>query len=96
MGGGVFCKNVENVFFVKKVDLPSTQGALFTVSVFFILHFTYLGVYTHPTHPLPTGLRYTVELFWSIFVRVLYQLAMDKNFPLATCVLYKIQCPRSQ
>ena len=31
---GVFCK---------KVDLSSTQGALCTVSVFFILHFTYLG-----------------------------------------------------
>jgi len=30
--GGVFCK---------KVDLSSTQGALCTVSVFFILHFTY-------------------------------------------------------
>ena len=47
------------VFFGKKVDLSSTQGALCTVSVFFvILHFTYLGggVRTHPTHPLPTGL----------------------------------------
>ena len=52
--GGVFCKNgdvfvkkVENrgCFFVKKVDLSSTQGALglCTVSVFFILLFTYLG-----------------------------------------------------
>jgi len=40
----------------KKVDLSSTQGALCTVSVFFILHFTYLGVRTHPTHPLLTGL----------------------------------------
>jgi len=46
------------VFFRKKVDLSSTQGALCTVSVFFILHFTYSGggVRTHPTHPLPTGL----------------------------------------
>ena len=34
MGGGVFCK---------KVNLSSMQGALCTVSVFFILHFTYLG-----------------------------------------------------
>ena len=43
MKWGVFCK---------KVDLSSTQGALCTVSVFFILHFTYLeGVLTHPTHP---------------------------------------------
>jgi len=49
-GAGVFCK---------KVDLSSTQGALCTVSVFFILHFTYLGrgecVRTQRT-PLPTGL----------------------------------------
>ena len=45
--GGVFCK---------KVDLSSTQGALCTVSVFFILHFTYLGRCTHSTHPLPTDL----------------------------------------
>jgi len=29
------------VFFVKKVDLSSTQGTLCTLSVFFILHFTY-------------------------------------------------------
>jgi len=41
---GVFCK---------KVDLSSTQGALCTVSVFFILHFTYLGVRTHSTPPPP-------------------------------------------
>jgi len=41
------CKKVENggVFFCKKVDLSSTQGALCTVSVFFILHFTYLGTH---------------------------------------------------
>jgi len=32
--GSVFCK---------KVDLFSAQGALCTVSVFFILHFTYFG-----------------------------------------------------
>ena len=58
--GGVLLKKVENggvlvksgkygVFFVK-VDLFSTQGALCTVSVFFVLHFTYLGVRTHPKH----------------------------------------------
>jgi len=44
---GCFCKQVENgggVFF-KKMDLSSTQGALCTVSVFFILHFTYLGAH---------------------------------------------------
>jgi len=48
------------VFLVKKVDLSSTQGALCTVSVFFILHLLIWGVRTHPTHspPLPTGLAY--------------------------------------
>jgi len=56
-------------FFCKKVDLSSTQGALCTVSVFLILHFTYLGVRTHPTHPpaytgLPTCAKFAgfVEL----------------------------------
>jgi len=34
-----------------KVDLSSKQGALCTVSVFFILLFTYLGVSTHQTPP---------------------------------------------
>jgi len=52
--GGYFVKKsgkCGNVFFVK-VDLSSKQGALCTVSVFFILRFTYLGggVSTHPTH----------------------------------------------
>jgi len=37
-------------FFCKKVDFSSTQGALSTVSVFFILHFTYLGG-GHPAPP---------------------------------------------
>jgi len=48
--GVFFVKKVENgVFYCKKVDLSSTQGALCTVSVFFILHFTYLGgVRMHP------------------------------------------------
>ena len=40
--GGVFCT---------KVDLSSTQGALCTVSVFFILHFTYLGGAYAPNAP---------------------------------------------
>jgi len=31
------------VLFCKKVELCPAQGALCTVSVFFILHFTYLG-----------------------------------------------------
>ena len=40
--GGVFCKKKWKMFFfVKKVDLSSTQGTLCTLSVFFILHFTY-------------------------------------------------------
>ena len=38
-------------FFVKKVDNSSTQGALCTVSVFFILHFTYLGGAYAPNAP---------------------------------------------
>jgi len=45
------------VFFVKKVDLSSTQGALCTVSVFLILHFTYLGgAYAPNAPPAYTGL----------------------------------------
>jgi len=70
MGGCFFCKKVENgdvffvkkwkmggvkmFFFLKKVDLSSTQGALCTVSVFFNLHFYLFGggeVRTHPMHP---------------------------------------------
>ena len=69
-GGVFFCKKVENgdvffvkkwkmggvkmFFFLKKVDLSSTQGALCTVSVFFNLHFYLFGggeVRTHPMHP---------------------------------------------
>jgi len=46
--GVFFCK--------KKVDLASTQSAFCTVTVFFILHFTYLRVHTHPTHPPAYGL----------------------------------------
>jgi len=44
--GGVFCKTWKMGWcFCEKVDLSSTHGALCrpTVSVFFILHFTYLG-----------------------------------------------------
>ena len=52
---GMFCKKVENGVFCKKVDLFSTQRALCTVSVFFILHFTYLGVRAHPMHPRAYG-----------------------------------------
>jgi len=62
MGGCFLFKKVENwgcvvkseewgVFLCKKVDLFSTQGALCTVSVFFILHFTYLGGAYPPNAP---------------------------------------------
>ena len=34
------CKKVENVFFCKKVDLSSTQGAYVQYQLFF--YFTYL------------------------------------------------------
>ena len=54
MGWGLFSKKVNNGCWVcKKVGLSSTQGALCTISVFFVLHFTYWGVHTHPTHPHP-------------------------------------------
>jgi len=54
--GGVD-KKWKMVFFCKKVDLSSTQGALCTVSVFFILHyFTYSGcVRTQRTSPARVG-----------------------------------------
>jgi len=51
--------------FVTKVDLSSTQGALRTVSEFFILHVTYLGgcVCTQRTPCLRAWLVTTV---WSM------------------------------
>jgi len=60
MGGGVFfCKKSgKGGVFCKKVELSSTQGALCTVSVFFIFTFYLFGggcVRTQRT-PLPTGL----------------------------------------
>jgi len=50
------------VVFVKKVDLSTTHGALCTVSVFFILHFTYLGegVRMHPMHPPAYGPEFVI------------------------------------
>jgi len=41
--------------FCKKLDL-SPQNETKLMLGLFILLFTYLGVRTHPTHPLPTGL----------------------------------------
>jgi len=53
-----FVKKVENgeVFFCKKVDLFQRRVRYVQYQYFFILHFTYLGVRTRPTHPLLTGL----------------------------------------
>ena len=52
-GEGVFFvkKRKMGMFFCKKVDLSSKQGALCTVSIFFILCFAYLGVRTAPNAP---------------------------------------------
>jgi len=48
MGFVFFCKKVENggVFLQRKVHYVQYH-------YYFILHFTYLGVRTHPTHPRP-------------------------------------------
>ena len=60
--GSVFCKKwkVGGVF-GKKVDFSSMRGALCTVSVFFILHFAYLGPQRSP--PVPTGLSSKRSLY---------------------------------
>jgi len=53
---GVFCEKSGKwgvCFFCKKVDLSSMQGSLCTVSVFFILHFTYLGEGTYAPNAPP-------------------------------------------
>jgi len=53
----------------KKVDLSSTQSALCTVSVFFILHFTHLGgAYTHPTHSPAYGLG--GQIVWRVVSQI--------------------------
>ena len=36
------------------------------LELFFILHFTYLGVGTHPTPPLPTVLHKNVNTLWTV------------------------------
>ena len=64
MKWGVFCKKVENVgvFFCKKVDLSSTQGALCTVPVYFYFTFyLFAGAYAPNAPPLPTGLFHSTH-----------------------------------
>ena len=52
--GVFFVKKVENGFFLEKVDLFSTQGALCTVSVFFLFYILLIwGAYTPNEHPPP-------------------------------------------
>jgi len=53
--GGVFRKKVENGFFVTKLTFPQRRVHCVQYQYFFILHFTYLGVRTHPTHPTAYG-----------------------------------------
>jgi len=58
-GQGVFCKKSGKwgrCFFVKSCPFLNAGCIMYSISIF-ILHFTYLGVRTHPTHPLPTGLQ---------------------------------------
>jgi len=50
------------VFFVQKWTFPQRWMYCVQYQYFFILHFTYLGVRTHPTPPLPTGLLETHSL----------------------------------
>jgi len=56
---GEFCKEMKwgGVFCKKWTFLPQNETKLM-LDLFFILHFTYLGVRTHPTNPppLPNGL----------------------------------------
>ena len=63
---GVFCKKVENggcfvksgkygVFFCKKWTFRQRRVHYVQYQYFFILHFTYLGLRTHPTHAPAQG-----------------------------------------
>ena len=59
--------------FKKTVDLSSTQGALCTVSVFFILHFSYFGGAYAPTRtPLLTGLLICPTVHSQLFTLLLH------------------------
>ena len=47
--------------FVKSGHFLDPGCIMYSISIFFILHFTYWGVRTHPTNPLlPTGLLHTI------------------------------------
>ena len=72
LGGGFVKKSGKwGVFFCKKVDLSSTQGALCTVSVF-SLHFTYLGCACTQRTPLPTGLA-------AHFLKIMHEMPNGKH-----------------
>ena len=83
--GGVFVKG----------DLSSTQGALCTVSVFFILHFTYLGVrcvrtLTQRTPDLSTGLIYDCQSVIAACAQTLYALRVLREHGLCDDSLHDI------
>jgi len=67
------------------------QGALCTVSVLvFFLHFTYLGVRTHPTHPPAYGPAMLL-VGWSVFVgykadKLIGRLGADSFWPKKPCI----------
>jgi len=55
------------------------QDALSTVSVFFISNFTYLGLRTHPMHPLPTDLVCLVIIISPPMDAALYETALQQE-----------------
>jgi len=79
------------VCFCKKVDLSPTQGALCTVSVFFIAHFTYFGgfVSTQRTPCLPACSVATYARYVGIFNN-LYTVNLLENQPVATERISKV------
>jgi len=88
-GGGVFCKKVGNgggVFFVKKVDLSSTQVALCTVSVFYYFTF-YLfgGAYARNAPPVLTGLIIIIIINGQFLTRRKMEAITGARMPVTTC-----------
>ena len=82
MGGVFFEKKWKmGVFFTKKVDLSSTQGALFTVSVFFIFAFYLFGgcIRTQRT-ALPRGLD---VVYWGGGIRGIRRIPTSGVFLIA-------------